>query len=1158
MHSIIVWIVFLIALCFVLIQGKTSIPDQLPLVTIPYAQRNITIYTSSSNPSREPKDWLFWYDPLVVFDPAKDIHHYNEQVRFQFAIASSEFEQTARKTIITKMHPDVERSAVFWIIEPLPIDTLTIYLVDQAFLPIPAVYPCTKYHLSGISTFECQFVCTSMIIASSLTQNLLCGKIKFQLEYYIQSQINQISVPPRTATLFNLRSLRTQFRIGKYIHPRQESQLVAQYFIQTQTIDDTIKESELQGLFQLATNTTTRYDITYPNDIWSLNDLETIINQELFYISIQKNNKRSFHLKSTESSWAFKSPDKQTFNMDEIQAMFLEQHQLNVEWSSTESLWKIKSLTVRLLSDILDTLQLSVISKQYDIDKINATNHRSIDCSDWSSTCSCQAASSCMVFVSSTQFIRIPYIDMDFSKTGFTIELWIRPHALPDGDIPVQLINFRGEYQITYKPKGEITFSITNKRHPNFYTTTLQAIPLDQWTHITCVFVSIENQLRLYVNGEFVSSIILSIKSQKLNDDIIIGQQFIGAIRDVRLWGCSNPPEKILLSMRTSTLLGNETCLVGLWPMGDALGQTILDLSVNDISHPGTLGTDDNINLLNDPIWAYVLPKPPPPPPLRVLTYQIFRENITLPMVVQWGTIFDIPVPADYDGDGYADFAVYRRTTMTWLVSSSNDPTVLITKFWGIPGDIPVRCNFDGDRYFDFTVFRPSTAQWISHLSSNPGFQYIHKWGKPDDRPCPGDFDGDGKTDFVVYRRGAYYINPSSDPTVQWTKQWGQPDDICVSNCDFDGDGVTDFTVWTPNTAIWSWIPSKRPWLIYQKQWGSRYDIPLCGDFDGDGKRDFAVYREWTGEWFVISYRVSSFIITFRWGRPTDIPVMGDYDGDGFADFAHWRPRANKTWVWEVIPSLMPVTKLRKAWGIAGDQPVVGDFDGDKRTDFTVYRTSNGFWYILFIGKPGIQMIKHWGFTVNDSALAGDWDGDFLTDFTIYRPSTGYWYIMLQKNPILQIFMQWGVPLYKDIGVPGDFDGDLKYDFAVWRPSNGVWYILPSTNPAHVVIAQWGLPDDIPVAAVDADGDGKADLTVYRPSTGSWYILPSTNPVYPYFGPHIIQQPILSLPPIAGGPPAVPLPPVPRAPGPPLPSSFVLEAPPAPDAPAATPAPQET
>jgi len=109
----------------------------------------------------------------------------------------------------------------------------------------------------------------------------------------------------------------------------------------------------------------------------------------------------------------------------------------------------------------------------------------------------------------------------------------------------------------------------------------------------------------------------------------------------------------------------------------------------------------------------------------------------------------------------------------------------------------------------------------------------------------------------------------------------GQPGDVCVSNCDFDADGVSDFTVWTPSSGIWSWIPSKSPWLIYQRQWGTPYDTPLCADFDGDKRNDFVVYRNWTGEWFIIPYSVSSFVITFQWGRPNDVPADGDFDGDG-------------------------------------------------------------------------------------------------------------------------------------------------------------------------------------------------------------------------------------------------------------------------------------
>ena len=39
-------------------------------------------------------------------------------------------------------------------------------------------------------------------------------------------------------------------------------------------------------------------------------------------------------------------------------------------------------------------------------------------------------------------------------------------------------------------------------------------------------------------------------------------------------------------------------------------------------------------------------------------------------------------------------------------------------------------------------------------------------------------------------------------------------------------------------------------------------------------------------------------------------------------EFGLWRPRKKGPYVWEIIPSTMPVALLRKGWGIEGDQTV--------------------------------------------------------------------------------------------------------------------------------------------------------------------------------------------------------------------------------------------
>jgi hypothetical protein len=236
--------------------------------------------------------------------------------------------------------------------------------------------------------------------------------------------------------------------------------------------------------------------------------------------------------------------------------------------------------------------------------------------------------------------------------------------------------------------------------------------------------------------------------------------------------------------------------------------------------------------------------------------------------------------PADYDGDGITDPAVWYGNGDYIIRTSLDYYKVINPRSWyskaaadkAVPGD------YDGDGLSDVATWRASDGKWFVERSSDYSvFEVQWGLGSLGDIPVPGDYDRDGKTDFAVWRAttGIWYVLKSSDWSFN-AVYWGMSGDIPVQG-DYDGDGMTDYAVVRPSTGFWYMLESENGYQYrsYQGPVLAIDDRPVPADYNGDSKTDVAVWFKTLGTWHIVDSQTGE-IREQRFGETAtnDVPVI--------------------------------------------------------------------------------------------------------------------------------------------------------------------------------------------------------------------------------------------------------------------------------------------
>lgn len=260
--------------------------------------------------------------------------------------------------------------------------------------------------------------------------------------------------------------------------------------------------------------------------------------------------------------------------------------------------------------------------------------------------------------------------------------------------------------------------------------------------------------------------------------------------------------------------------------------------------------------------------------------------------------------PADFDGDGGDDQAVFDEGSGRWYALSISNNVVLWNRQHGYPGVTPLPGQFAVSRVRgtvgdpdELAVFDGSSARWYIVDVNNVIIKWGMQWGYAGVVPLVGDFNGDDQDDVAVFdpTNGRWYIRTLDGQVLAWNLLHGYAGCIPLT-ADFNNDGEDDLAVFDPTNGRWYIRTKAGEVLAWKLQHGYAGCIPLAADFNGDGSADLAVFDPTNGRWFILSLQGGILAWNLQHGYQGVIPVAADFDADGIADLGVYDQAAGGKW----------------------------------------------------------------------------------------------------------------------------------------------------------------------------------------------------------------------------------------------------------------------